>query len=220
MKEGRHLLRELQTPVISAAGWGAIWMICSTVRYQIRGWDHYQKSKSQQGAIIYSFWHNQIFCATHFWRFRKIVVITSQNFDGEYIARIIHRFGYGTARGSSSRGAVGALLRLKKYLQSGRDVAFTIDGPRGPRYQVKPGPLWLSQKTGAPIVPFHIQPKYFWELRGWDQMRIPKPFSPVLVNIGPPIRMPNGTTDEAWLSVYQEQMSSLSRQSENYWGKL
>ncbi|MGH9339067.1 MAG: lysophospholipid acyltransferase family protein [Acidobacteriota bacterium] len=203
--------------LISRIGWLLVWIIGCTLRYKLEDWDNFQQLKEREQPVIYSFWHNQIFSATHFWRFRNIVVITSQNFDGEYIGRIIEKFGYGAARGSSSRGAMRALLQLKKHLSAGGDVAFTIDGPRGPIYEVKPGPLWLSQKTGAPIVPFHVEAQRFWRLRSWDRFRIPKPFSPVLVKIGRPITVPADDDHEQWMEPYQAEMDRIRKYCEVYW---
>lgn len=211
--------QRFQIGAISLVGSLLIRLICSTLRYHVEDWDNFQRFPDQQKPVIYSFWHNQIFTATHFWRDRGIVVITSQHFDGEYIARIIERFGYGAARGSSSRGAVRALLELKKHLANGRHVAFTIDGPKGPAGKVKPGPLWLARKTGAPIVPFHIQPKAYWEFNSWDRFRIPKPFSPVLVKIGRPLFVPEKGEEDSWLEVFQQEMDKISRYCETYWDR-
>ena len=189
---------------VSLLGWALVWLIGGTLRYRIEGWSNFQELKDQKRPIIYSFWHNQIFTATHFWRFREIVVITSEHFDGEYIARIIERFGYYAARGSSRRGGLKALLQLKKSIERGRDVAFTVDGPSGPVYRVKPGPIWLSRKTGAPIVPFHVQPEKFWSLNSWDNFRIPKPFSSVLVKIGRPLSVRKEDKETATILCQQE----------------
>lgn len=203
--------------LISHLGWALVRLIGATLRYRVENWEKFQQLKDAQQAIIYSFWHNQIFSATHFWRARGIVVITSRHFDGEYIGRVIKRFGYGAARGSSGKGAVRALLELKKHLEQGTDVAFTIDGPKGPLYQVKPGPLWLSKKTGAPIVPFHLEPKCFWTLNSWDRFRIPKPFSPALVVIGEPLLVPPHGKDAEWMPKYQEEMERIKNYCEHYW---
>lgn len=131
--------------------------------------------------LILCFWHRAIFSST--WAFRKqnIGVVTSQSFDGEYIARIISAFGYLPIRGSSSRGGARALLESRRYLESGRTVAFTSDGPRGPLYVTKPGPVLLASKTGVPIVAFHIALEKAWLLRSWDRFMIPKPFSRALL---------------------------------------
>src|SRR5579884_3490984 len=115
----------------------------------------FQTSESAQKhgrGLVYTFWHREICAATWFWRKRGIVVMTSQNFDGEYIARIIRKHGYGAARGSSSRGARRALVEMIQGLQQGRDAAFTIDGPRGPRFVAKPGSVILAKATGAAIL--------------------------------------------------------------------
>src|SRR2546422_9575181 len=103
-----------------------------------------------------AFWHGRILPATYYFRRRNIVVITSENFDGEWIAGIIERFGYGTARGSTSRGARRALLRLKRDMAAGKPAAFTLDGPRGPARGAQPGAVWLRQAAGQPIPPVYL----------------------------------------------------------------
>ena len=200
----------------STAGWALIWSIGTLLRYRVEGWEHFTRLSRGGVPFIFSFWHNQIFCATHFWRFREIGVITSQHADGEYMARIIRRFGYVPARGSSRRGSTQALLQLKRHLADGRPVGFAADGPVGPRYKVKAGPLWLSMKTGVPILPFHIQPRRFWAGSGWDGFRIPKPFSQALVKIGEPLTVPPAQSATAWLPTYQERMDALREYCESY----
>ena len=133
--------------------------------------------------------------ATWFWRDRGIVVMTSQNFDGEWIARIIRRFGYGTARGSTSRGARRALVQLKRDVAAGRPAAFTVDGPRGPARRVQPGAVWLAGVTGAPILPFHIEAERHWSASSWDRTQVPRPFSTVAVAIGAPFHVPDPSDD-------------------------
>jgi lysophospholipid acyltransferase (LPLAT)-like uncharacterized protein len=141
--------------------------------------------------LIYTFWHREIFPATWFWRKRGIVVMTSQNFDGEIIARVILKQGYGAARGSSSRGSTRALVEMIRCLRRGSDVAFTIDGPRGPRFVAKGGSVLLSRATGAAIVCFHIAVRDAHVFRkSWDLHQIPHPFSRAAVFIAPPIVVP------------------------------
>ena len=210
-------LQKIEIFLMSLAGWLGLRLIGATLRYRVEGWEHFEQFRDRKEPVIYSFWHNQIFCATHFWRFRNIVVITSRHFDGEVIARVIKRFGYASARGSSSRGAVKALLEAKKKVEQGLDAAVTLDGPRGPVYRVKPGPVWLSSKTGAAILPFHIQPKWFWSLDSWDRFRIPKPFSPVLVKIGQPLIVPSKGDQESWVIRHQEEMDRIGEYGEAYW---
>ena len=126
---------------------------------------------------VYCFWHRCVFPATWFFRNRDIAVMTSKSFDGEYIARTIEHFGFRAVRGSSSRGAVRALLGMHTQIEEGRVAAFTIDGPRGPMYVAKPGPVLLARNTRVPIVVFHIALKRAWVLNSWDKFMVPVPFS-------------------------------------------
>src|SRR5207302_6140615 len=124
---------------------------------------------------IFTFWHNIIFPSIYFWQRRRIVVMTSQSFDGEYIARFIQRFGYGAARGSSTRGATGALIEMVRLMRAGCPTAFTIDGPKGPRYVAKMGSVLLAKKTGNPVLPFTIAARNSWELKSsWDRTQLPR----------------------------------------------
>jgi lysophospholipid acyltransferase (LPLAT)-like uncharacterized protein len=124
--------------------------LCSTLRYQVEGWETYQQYKDCGRTLILCFWHNQILYATHFFRHRGIVVMSSDHFDGHLTSRVIRYLGYSVARGSSTRGGARAILELKRHLENGRDVGFTADGPKGPVYRAKPGPIWLSQKNQRP----------------------------------------------------------------------
>ncbi len=124
------------------------------------------------------------------------MVITSRNFDGEWIAGIIRRFGYGTARGSSSRGGARALVQLRQDLGGGRPAAFTLDGPRGPARVAQPGAVWLAGATGNPILPFHLEAASAWTLRSWDRTQIPKPLTNVALVIGEPIEVPHDAMDD------------------------
>ena len=113
--------------------------------------------------------------------------MTSENFDGEWIARVIRRFGYGAARGSTSHGGRRALVQLRRDVRAGRPAAFTVDGPRGPARVAQPGAVWLARLTGSPILPFHIEASSGWRARSWDETLVPRPFSRVAVAIGPPL---------------------------------
>jgi lysophospholipid acyltransferase (LPLAT)-like uncharacterized protein len=157
---------------------------------------------------------------TYFFRNRGIVVMTSRNRDGEYIARVIKRFGYSAARGSSSRGAKSALVEMIQELRRNKDVAFTIDGPRGPRYVAKPGAVWIAAKTGDAIFPFHMTPERSWVLRSWDHFHFPKPFSRVLVLMGKPIYVKEHATEEdmaAAQNALQRSLEDLLHRGDSYW---
>ena len=198
-------------------GYILVSLIGATLRYRVEGWEDFQRDKDEGKSLILSFWHNQILLATHYFRYRGIVVMSSFHRDGIYTSQVIGRFGYAIARGSSTKGAVRALLEMKRHLEQGRDVGFTADGPKGPVYRVKPGPVWLSQRTGAPIMPFHVQPEKYWELKSWDRFRVPKPFSRTLVKIGRLFVVPPESDEEHWVGIYQQEMDQLKEYCESYW---
>jgi lysophospholipid acyltransferase (LPLAT)-like uncharacterized protein len=168
--------------------------LCRTLTWKVEGAEHYDAVVRSGHQPILTFWHGRILPATYHFRDRGIVVITSQNFDGEWIAGIIRRFGYGAARGSTSRGGARALVQMRRDLSAGRPVAFTIDGPRGPARIAKSGAIWLAGATGHPILPFHIEASRAWTTGSWDRTQVPRPFSTVVVVIGEPIRVEG--TDE------------------------
>jgi lysophospholipid acyltransferase (LPLAT)-like uncharacterized protein len=195
-------------------------LIGRTVRFEIEGWDNWE-SASREGKIpIYTFWHNRVFLATYFWRRRRIVVMTSRSFDGEYIARFIQRFGYGAARGSSTRGATGAIVEMVRLVRAGCPTAFTIDGPKGPRYVAKMGAVLLAKKTGNPILPFTITARKSWEAKkSWDGFQTPKPFTRARVIIAPPIYVPSDATDEvleAKRDELQRALDQINQQGEEW----
>jgi len=199
--------QRLQVALISRLGVTLIGLVNRTLRYESVGTENLERARRTGAAIIYSFWHNQLFSAIYFFRARGIAVMVSSHFDGEYSSRMARHFGYVPARGSSSQGSLSALRELGRHLESGGDVAFTVDGPRGPRYLVKNGPLWLSAHSGCAIAPFCIQPERYWEVKSWDRFRIPKPFSRVVVRFGEPIQAE--ADDESWLTRFQEAMDRL-----------
>ena len=179
--------KRLQARLISALGYPIIAALGSTLRWRAEGAEHLEAVARSGRQPIMAFWHGRILPATVYFRRRGIVVITSENFDGEWIAGIIERFGYGTARGSTSRGARKALLQLKRDMAAGKPAAFTLDGPRGPARVAQPGAVWLAKITGNPVVPFHIEPSRHWTLKSWDRTQIPKPFATAAIAIGEPL---------------------------------
>ena len=143
-----------------------------------------------------AFWHGRILPATYYFRGRGIVVMTSENFDGEWIAGIIERFGYGIARGSTSRGGRKALLQLTREMAAGKPAGFTVDGPRGPACVAQPGAVWLAKATGNPVLPFHLEADRHWTLESWDHTQIPKPFATVALTVGAPFEVGADADDQ------------------------
>lgn len=179
--------QRLQTRLIAATASPLIAGLCRTITWKVEGTHHYDEAIRSGRPPIIAFWHGRILPGMWVFRHRGIVVMASANFDGQWISRIIERFGYGSAAGSTSRGGVRALLELKRSIERGRAVAFTLDGPRGPARVVQPGAVWLAGATGSPILPFHTEASRCWAMRSWDRTQVPKPFSTVALTVERPL---------------------------------
>ena len=194
-------LKRFEAAAISVIGYRCVAALGATLRWRTEGLEHFDEVVAGGRRPVMAFWHGRILPATYYFRRRGIVVITSENFDGEWIAGIIERFGYGTARGSTSRGARKALLQLTRDMRAGRAAAFTLDGPRGPARVAQPGAVWLAKATGNPILPFHLEADRQWSLNSWDRTQIPKPFATVALALGEPIEVPRQIDHEALETV-------------------
>jgi lysophospholipid acyltransferase (LPLAT)-like uncharacterized protein len=179
-------LKRVQAVLISMAGYRLVAALGATLRWRTDGLEHVEAIVRSGRQPIMAFWHGRILPATYYFRRRGIVVITSENFDGEWIAGIIERFGYGTARGSTSRGSLKAMMQLRRAMAAGRPAGFTVDGPRGPAGVAQPGAVWLAKASGNPVLPFHVESDRHWTMRSWDRTQIPKPFTTVALAVGEP----------------------------------
>jgi len=160
---------------------------------------------------IYPFWHRCVLGATWIFRRRNFAVLTSKSRDGEFIARVIHRFGFVPIRGSSSRGGQRGLLEMHSFALNGGGAAFTIDGPRGPRYVAKRGPVLLARSTGVPITAFYVAMEKAWVLKTWDAMIIPKPFSRAYIRVARKIFVPASADDDRLAAAHVEMQEALER---------
>jgi lysophospholipid acyltransferase (LPLAT)-like uncharacterized protein len=193
--------KRAQAAAIAGVGYPLINALGHTLRWRVEGLEHFDAISATGRQPVMAFWHGRILTATYYFRRRGIVVITSENFDGEWIARIIERFGYGTARGSTTRGARKAMLQLVRDMKAGRPAGFALDGPRGPAHVAQPGAVWLAASTGNPLLPFHLEASSFWSVRSWDRTQIPKPFSTVALVVGEPIEVARDSRDDILESV-------------------
>jgi len=208
--------KRFQAAAIAAAGYPLIATLGSTLRWRVSGLEHFDAIRAAGHQPVMAFWHGRILPATFYFRRRGIVVITSENFDGEWIARIIERFGYGTARGSTTRGGPRAMAQLVRAMKAGKPAGFTLDGPRGPARVAQPGAVWLAGATGNPILPFHLEAASAWTLRSWDRTQIPKPMTTVSLVVGEPIEVTSDATDEereATRHVLEEALAALARRA-------
>jgi lysophospholipid acyltransferase (LPLAT)-like uncharacterized protein len=188
--------KRAQAAGIAGLGYPLVNALGHTLRWRVEGLNHFDAIVASGRQPVMAFWHGRILSATYYFRRRGIVVITSENFDGEWIARIIERFGYGTARGSTTRGGRRAMLQLVRDMKAGRPTGFTLDGPRGPARVAQPGAVWLAAATGNPLLPFHLEASSYWSLRSWDRTQIPKPFSTVALVVGTPLEVAKDSPSE------------------------
>ena len=208
--------KRLEAKLIAMLGYRVIAALGATLRWRTEGLEHLEAIVASGRQPVMAFWHGRILTATYFFRRRGIVVITSENFDGEWIAGIIERFGYGTARGSTSRGARRALLQLRRDMAAGLPAGFTIDGPRGPAGVAQPGAVWLAKATGNPVLPFHLEAARHWSLNSWDRTQIPKPFSTVALVVGEPFEVAAEADDagiEQARRLLEERLRGLERRA-------
>src|SRR5277367_2198315 len=204
--------RRMQIPVIAWLVYGAIRLIGPTLRLDVVGARNAVLIEHGGEVAIGAFWHRCIFSAAWIWRNRGMVVMNTVNFDGQWTRRVIERLGFGTAQGSSSRGAIEGLSVMAQRIKEGKHVAFTIDGPRGPRYVAKPGPIILARRTGSPITVFHIglQRAYTFK-RSWDLFQIPIPFSRAVMFFAPLVRVSTDAGSEILHEKQSEMQAALER---------
>jgi lysophospholipid acyltransferase (LPLAT)-like uncharacterized protein len=192
-------------------------LISLTMRWQVQGAEHLEAIYKSGHRAIFTFWHSCIFSATYVWRKRGIVVMSSQSKDGEFTSRFIKRFGYGTSRGSSTRGAGRALAEMTECLSNDMDTAFTIDGPKGPAYVAKPGAVTLARHSGQAILPFHVAVRRYIELPSWDRLQIPLPFTRARTFIAEPIYVSRQASSEevaACQDAVQKALDEFRRKGE------
>ena len=135
---------------------------------------------------IYTIWHRQEVIMTYAQRGRNLVGLISKSKDGEYMARILLRFGFSFVRGSTTSGGFLSLRALIKAARSGYSLAITPDGPKGPVFKVQPGAIYLAQKAGIPVIPCASAYTKKKILRSWDKYQFPLPFGRVQVVYGAP----------------------------------
>jgi lysophospholipid acyltransferase (LPLAT)-like uncharacterized protein len=207
------LLQSLLLAIAPHIVWALIATIGRTWRFETIAEEGAVALPSGQGAgaEIYCFWHQCVLPCTVYFRRTHATILISRSFDGELITRILQLFGFSAVRGSSSRGSREGLLGLIQALKSGGPAIFTADGPRGPIYQTKMGPIKLAQLTSAPIGSFHLEPERAWVMRSWDRFLVPKPFTRIIVSWARPMRVPADLPQDDFEPKRQELNDALER---------
>jgi hypothetical protein len=186
--------------------------LASTWRLRVINAEAHRVVRASGQPVIYTFWHGTMLPLLWQHRKERVAILISEHGDGEIIARIAHSLGYRSVRGSTSRGGERAILGTARELESGRDVAFTPDGPRGPRESFAPGALIASQRTGAPLVLITVDAPRAWRLTSWDRFLIPKPFAKVTIAYEDPLRVeaPDARAAAAQAPLWQERLRNLA----------
>ncbi len=197
----------LRQQMIPRLGGALLRAIMATTRYRTIGRETFREFQLAGQPVIYVLWHGRLLPLTYGRRGEGIVALISRNRDGEYIARIVERWGFETVRGSSSRGGMAALRELVRKVREGKSIAITPDGPRGPREQMKPGALILAQLSGAPIIPAAASAERAWWFGRWDRFLIPQPFSRIHLAYGEPLFVPR-QLDQLGLESYQAEVQA------------
>jgi lysophospholipid acyltransferase (LPLAT)-like uncharacterized protein len=176
----QRLVLAIGPPLVSAL----VWLCGLTWRFEVIAEEGVTPIVfgEKSPAKIFCFWHQCVLPCTVYFRRSRAVILISRSFDGELITQILRKFGFDAVRGSSSRGGRGGLMGLAHVIETGRTAIFTADGPLGPIYQTKMGPIKLAQMTGAPIGAFHLEPEHAWVIGSWDRFLIPKPFTRICVS--------------------------------------
>jgi lysophospholipid acyltransferase (LPLAT)-like uncharacterized protein len=187
-------MKKLKFLIVGILGSWLIKLLASTIR--IYDYPIGFNKKAKDTPAIYTFWHCMLLIPTYVGMNSKIQVLISQHTDGEYIAQVLNRLGFGVIRGSTTRGGARALKALVDKAREGYPIAITPDGPRGPRFIVQSGTIYLGKKTQVPIIPVAVGFSSYWELPSWDRFRIPKPFSRILMFYGDPIQIPSNLNEE------------------------
>jgi len=201
----------LKLGAVEYAGSAFLSLLGATLRFRMEGAQHLTSLRDEAQPFIFCIWHSRLLPMVHAHRGEGIVALVSEHRDGEYIARVMHRRGFQTARGSSTRGGDRGLRELLRKAREGRELAITPDGPRGPARQLKLGALTLARLTGLPILPLSASGARVWRAGSWDRFMVPLPFTTVHVAYGPPVEIPRRVDDDELESLRVQVEATLNR---------
>jgi hypothetical protein len=204
----------------AALGGSALDALMRTTSVRTEGEENFRQFWREKRPVVFTLWHGRLLPCTYHHRHQDVVTLVSHHRDGEYITRLVQKWGYTAVRGSSSRGGLDALRELVRHLRGGRSLAITPDGPRGPREKLKPGPLLAAQLAGAPIIPVASGASRASYFGGWDRFLIPHPFARLQIAYGEPVYVPR-RADEAGLQAVADEvegrLGGLMRRVDEAW---
>jgi len=193
---------------------GALFVLAlgATWRLKFRGLKYEREVRKNGCRPIYAFWHGRLLGLVYAYRDRKAQIMISEHGDGEMIAQVANQLGFGSVRGSTTRGGLRALRALGRRLDAGFDAAITPDGPRGPRHVLQAGAIYMAMRSGHPLVPVTSSGWPKWTFNSWDRFNLPKPFSTLLVRLDRPMYVPPNLDEkerEKYRLEFEKQMIEL-----------
>ena len=208
--------------LLTKLGWLVILVLGRLSRIRLIGREHHDWLVRNKKPYIYCIWHGRILLPIFIHRGEGIQAMVSQHDDGEMIAQTLHRLGYQTVRGSSTRGGQRATIEMIRHLKEGGVAAIMPDGPRGPRHEFKSGAMVIAQRTGAYLLPFTFSASRHIVFRSWDRFMLLLPFAKSVAVYGRPMHVPKEATAEDLESlrqVMEQRMIDLERQADSHFQK-
>jgi lysophospholipid acyltransferase (LPLAT)-like uncharacterized protein len=210
----------LKEAAIAGLGGAALDGLMASCRTRTEGEENFRQFRRAGQPVVFTLWHGRLLPCTHFHRHNGVVTLVSQHRDGEYITRVIRRWGFTAVRGSSTRGGLDALRELIGHVRAGRSLAITPDGPKGPREKMKPGPVLIAQRTGAPIIPVVSGASRASYFGGWDRFMIPHPFARLRISYGEPVFVPRRASEgeiQAIMDDVERRLGGLMARVDRPW---
>jgi len=207
---------DLKYEAAGVVGTGMVSALFATTRISRQEPEQYLQFREAGTPVIFTLWHGQLLPLVHFHRHEGIVALVSEHGDGEYLTSVLERYGFGTARGSSTRGGTRGLKGLIRAARKGQDLALTPDGPRGPARVFKPGALVVAQTTGLPVIPVGMGASSGWRFGSWDGFLVPHPFARIVLGYGAPLTVPRDASRADLVELAEEvgqQIDALTRRA-------
>lgn len=177
-----------------------------------------EKVKINEKNYIFAFWHNKLLGSTLCLdNIEKRAVLASPTKDGELIAVSLEKLGFHMIRGSSDKNSISSVISLLKLIKEGYSIGTPVDGPKGPRYEVKQGLIYIAKKGKRQIVPTGTAYEKKWIFKkAWDKFEFPKPFSKVVYLYGNPIEISEDVSIEEYCEKIGAELKRLDKKAETY----
>ena len=202
--------KTLKAKMIPPFAYNLIKLTNLSYRLEVEGWQSVKEALTAGESLVFSSWHGKSWVPAYFLRDLGIYALTSLSRDGSYMTEILHKLGWKTVRGSSSRGASRSLLALYRKLKKGESTALTPDGPTGPIYEIKPGIIFLQEKAGSMLVPMGVDARWKKNFDSWDRYLLPLPFSKTSLVFGKPFSFEAELKMEVKQKILKEKMEKVN----------